>query len=49
MELDIEGEEGNLPRLDNFWQVASESYIFPAASISEYTETAPEEDKTSRS
>ena len=42
---DIEGQEENLNRLDNLWQVASESCIFPAALTREYIEIAPGEDK----
>ena len=48
-ESNIEGQEENLNRLDNFRQVASESFIFPAALTSEFSEIAPGEDKIPRS
>ena len=48
-ESDIEGQEKNLNRLENFWQAASESYTFPAVLTSEYIEIAPGKDKITRS
>ena len=47
-ESDIEGQEENLNRLDNFPQMAIESHIFPAALIGAYIEIAPVEDKIPR-
>ena len=44
-ESDIEWQEENLNRIDNFWQAPSESSIFPAVLTSEYIEIAPREDK----
>ena len=44
-ESDIEGQEENFNRLDNFRRVASESCIFPAVLTSEYIEIASGEEK----
>ena len=47
-ESDVQGQEENLNRIDNFPQIASESCIFLAALAVEFTEIAVGEDKTPR-
>ena len=48
-ESDIEVQEENLNRINNFPQIAIESCIFPAALTGGYIEIAPVEDKIPRS